>query len=78
MAPSLSGQVVDVSLTDMGGPMMGQPITIGGAMRTTSDGSTVMDGTVSFLASNAGSISHEFVILPLPDDQIEGTRPIGR
>jgi uncharacterized cupredoxin-like copper-binding protein len=76
-APNLPGQVVGVSLTNMGGPMMGRPNGNGGAMRMTADRSTVSHGTVSFLATNAGSISHELVLLPLPDDQIAGTRPIG-
>lgn len=76
-APNLSGQVVSVSLTNMGGPMMGPRNPRGGAMRMTADRSTVVRGTVSFLANNAGSISHELAILPLPDDQIAGTRPIG-
>ncbi|HEY8701251.1 MAG TPA: sulfocyanin-like copper-binding protein [Arthrobacter sp.] len=76
-APSIAGQVVGVSLTNMGGPMMGRPHGIGGAMRMTADRSTVVHGKVSFLATNAGSLSHELVILPLPDDQIAGTRPVG-
>jgi uncharacterized cupredoxin-like copper-binding protein len=76
-APNLSGQVVGVSLTNMGGPMMGRRNGMGGAMRMTTDRNTVVHGTVSFLATNAGNISHELLILPLPDDQIPGTRPIG-
>ncbi len=78
VAPDLPGQLVSVSLTNMGGPMMGRPNPImGGAMRMTADRSTVAHGTVSFLVTNGGTISHELVILPLPADQIPGTRPIG-
>jgi uncharacterized cupredoxin-like copper-binding protein len=75
--PDLPGQVVDVSLINVGGPMMGRPDGIGGAMRMTADRSMVMHGTVSFLAINSGSISHELVILPLPDELIPGTRMVG-
>ena len=49
----------------------------GGAMRLSSDHSTALDGTVSFLETNTGSITHEMVILPLPDSQVVGARPIG-
>lgn len=77
-APSLSGQVVSVSLTNMGGPIMGRRNgMMDGAMRMTADRSTVAHGPVSFLVTNGGSVSHELVILPLPADQIAGTRPIG-
>jgi uncharacterized cupredoxin-like copper-binding protein len=78
LAPTLSGPVVNVSLTNMGGPMMRRPNRMmDGAMRMMADRSTVAHGTVSFLVTNAGTISHELVILPLPDNQIPGTRPIG-
>jgi uncharacterized cupredoxin-like copper-binding protein len=78
-APNLPGTVVNVSLTNMGGPMMGRRdgMMDGGAMRLTADRTTVAHGTVSFLVTNAGSISHEMAILILPDAQIAGTRPIG-
>ena len=78
VVPDLPGQVVGVSLTDMAGPMMRRPNgMMGGAMRMAADRSTVAHGTVSFLVTNAGSVRHELVILPLPDNQIPGTRPIG-
>ena len=79
VAPSLAGTVVHVTLTNMGGPMMGQRggMMSGGVMRLNADKATVASGTVSFLATNNGSISHELVILPLPDSQIAGTRQIG-
>jgi uncharacterized cupredoxin-like copper-binding protein len=77
--PNLSGTVVDVTLTNMGGPMMGGgngPLS-GGAMRLSADRTTVRRGTVSFLVTNGGGITHEMVVLPLPESQIVGTRPIG-
>lgn len=78
VAPNLTGPVVNVSLTNMGAPMMRRPNgMMGGAMRMTADQSTVAHGPVSFLVTNAGTISHELVILPLPESQIPGTRPIG-
>jgi uncharacterized cupredoxin-like copper-binding protein len=77
--PSLPGTVVDATLVNMGGPMMrGQDGSMmGGMMRLSMDRSTVAVGQVTFLAVNAGNINHELVVLPLPADQIVGTRPIG-
>ena len=78
-APSLPGTVVNVSLADMGGAMMGQGsgMMSGGSMRLSADHATVPHGTVSFLATNGGSINHEMVILPLPAAQSVGARPTG-
>jgi len=85
-APSLPGTVVNVSLADMGGSMMGQRgammgqgggMMSGGSMRLSSDHATVPHGTVSFLVTNGGSINHEMVILPLPASQSVGARPTG-
>jgi uncharacterized cupredoxin-like copper-binding protein len=78
-APSLPGTVVNVSLEDMGGSMMGQRggMMSGGSMRLSADHATVPHGTVSFLATNGGSINHEMVILPLPASQSVGARPTG-
>lgn len=77
-APRLPGTVVNISLTNMGGPMMGQrrAMMFRGAMRLTADRDTVPHGTVSFLVTNQGNIKHEMVVLPLPDSQAVGTRPI--
>jgi uncharacterized cupredoxin-like copper-binding protein len=77
--PNLSGTVVNALLTNMGGPMMGlgNGMMYGGAMRLSTDHATVAHGTVSFLVTNGGSISHELVLLLLPESQIVGTRPIG-
>jgi uncharacterized cupredoxin-like copper-binding protein len=76
--PNLSGSVVNISLTNMGGPMMGGggPM-FGGAMELSADRATVQGGKVSFLVTNGGSVTHELVILPLPASQIVGTRRIG-
>jgi uncharacterized cupredoxin-like copper-binding protein len=79
--PNLPGAVVNVSVTNMGGPMMGGAGmgggVRGGMMRLTADATSVPHGTVSFVATNLGSINHELVILPLPGNQIVGTRPQG-
>jgi uncharacterized cupredoxin-like copper-binding protein len=76
--PDLPGTVVNVSLTSMGGPMMGGRNHMGGGvMRLSVDRATVPTGSVSFVASNFGSIDHELVILPLGDNQGAGMRPIG-
>ena len=78
-APKLPGTVVNVSLTNMGGPMMGgQGNTMmgRGSMGLIVDHATVPHGTVSFFVTNDGSINHEMVVLPLADSQAAGTRPI--
>lgn len=77
--PSLAGTVVKVSLTDMGGSMMGQGAGMmsGGSMFLSADQTTVPRGTVSFLVTNSGAFNHEMVILPLPASQAVGTRPTG-
>ncbi|WP_432397263.1 sulfocyanin-like copper-binding protein [Pseudarthrobacter sp. L19] len=65
--PALTGTQVNVTLTNMGGPVM-RPRNgmMGGAMRLRADRGAVPHGTVSFLVTNAGNISHEMVILPCP------------
>ena len=78
VVPNLAGTVVDVTLTNMGGPMMGQGASmVGGMMRVSVDRATVPHGAVSLLAFNGGSVNHELVVLPLADAQIVGTRPLG-
>lgn len=74
--PALPGTLIDVTATDMGGPMMGGPRRVGG-MRLTADRATVQRGEVSFLVTNAGRLAHEMMILPLPGTQIAGTRVTG-
>ena len=76
--PDLPGTVVNVSLTSMGGAMMGGRNPMGGGvMRLGVDRATMPAGSVSFVAANFGSIDHELVILPLGDNQRAGLRPIG-
>ena len=77
-APTLPGTVVDVNLSDMGammgpwgrgmmGMMMGPRMMPGmGMMRIFVNPSTVPAGQVSFRAINTGGLSHELVVLPLP------------
>ena len=79
-APKLPGTVVNVSLTNMGGSMMGgQTNTMmgRGAMGLNADHATVPHGTVSFLVTNDGSIDHEMVVLPLAGSQTAGARSVG-
>jgi uncharacterized cupredoxin-like copper-binding protein len=78
-APNLPGTVIDVTLTNMGGPMMdrGNGITDGGAMRLSTDRPTATHGEISFLVTNGGSVTHELIILPLRGSQIVGTRRSG-
>ena len=71
--PNLPGTVVDVTLTNAGGPMMGRA---GGMMRLVATPTSVASGQVSFVATNTGSVNHELVVLPLPGNQIVGTRAI--
>ena len=79
VVPALPGTVVDATLINMGGPMTrdSKGSMMGGMMRLSLDRSTVAAGQVTFLAVNAGNINHELVVLPLPTDQIVGTRSIG-
>jgi hypothetical protein len=65
----------------MGGPMMGGPM-MGGAARTTMmqvlvTPSTAPAGTVSLRVTNTGVMTHELVVLPLPDGQAVGDRAVG-
>jgi len=79
-APKLSGTVVNVSLTNMGGSMMdgrGNGMMGGGVMGLSVDHATVPHGTVSFLVTNDGSIDHEMVVLPLASSQTAGARSAG-
>jgi len=80
VAPKLPGTVVNVSLTNMGGSMMGgqgNAMMGGGAMGLSADHATAPHGTVSFLVTNDGSIDHEMVVLPLDGSRTAGARPAG-
>jgi len=75
-APALPGQMVDVTLSDMGGMMGGRMMGGGHMMNVAASPSTVAAGAVSFRVWNAGMMVHEFVVLPLSPAGA-GTRPIG-
>ncbi len=78
--PNLAGAVVNVSLINSGGPMMGGAPgggVRGGMMRLTAQPASVPHGVVSFVATNLGSVNHELVILPLAAAEIPGTRQPG-
>ncbi|MCI4660079.1 sulfocyanin-like copper-binding protein [Cryobacterium zhongshanensis] len=47
-----------------------------GAMSLSIDHAHIGQGSVSLLAANDGSISHELVVLPMSDSQAVGTRTI--
>lgn len=67
--PVLSGRRVTVTLTDMGGSMMGAP-----RMWVVSDQPTITAGTVTFVAVNTGGFTHELVVLPLSGGETAGAR----
>lgn len=85
--PALPGHVVNVTIGDMMGAMMGGPHghtpSVGpgwhgmGMMWLRTTPSTVPAGTVSLRVFNAGALTHEVVVLPLPAGQAVGERPIG-
>ncbi|WP_298229011.1 sulfocyanin-like copper-binding protein [Gryllotalpicola sp.] len=79
VVPAQSAPVVNVTVTNMGGPMVGGSTGMmrAGAMRLVADTATVQHGTVTFLVSNRGSVSHEMLILPLQGSQLAGERAIG-
>ncbi len=85
-APRLAGAVVDVTLADMGGGMMGGPSGTGsmmsgsrgmGVARVFANPGVVAAGTVSLRAVNQGAATHELVVLPLPAGQAAGARAVG-
>ncbi len=86
VTPQLPGTVVNVALTDMGGPMMGNDTGMmggsgdsgmsSGVMGLRLDQAQVAHGSVTFLATNDGNIDHELVVLPLSDSQSVGTRSV--
>ncbi|GAA3367961.1 hypothetical protein GCM10020367_64490 [Streptomyces sannanensis] len=75
-APALKGQVVAVTLADMGPGMMGGPDRPD-AMRLFVSPGTVATGTVSLRVFNAGVRTHELLVLPLPGGQAVGQRSTG-
>ena len=75
-APNLPGALVQVTLANMGGAMMGAAQG-GPTMRIFTNIATVPTGTVSLRVANTGTLVHELVVLPLPAGQRVGHRPIG-
>ncbi|MGW1028789.1 sulfocyanin-like copper-binding protein [Streptomyces sp. NPDC002577] len=85
--PALPGHVVDVTVGDMMGAMMGGPYSHTrsggpgwqgmGMMWLRTSPSTVPAGTVSLRVFNTGALTHEVVVLPLPAGKAVGERPIG-
>jgi len=87
-APRLAGAVVEVTLADMGGGMMGGPSGPGSMMggsgrigmgmaRVFASPDVVAAGTVSLRVVNQGAATHELVVLPLPAGQAAGARAVG-
>jgi uncharacterized cupredoxin-like copper-binding protein len=72
---ALPGQTVDVVLSDMGGMMSSGMMGGHGMFTVTVDLSVVDAGDVSFRVWNRGTMTHEFLVLPLPLDGA-GTRPV--
>jgi uncharacterized cupredoxin-like copper-binding protein len=73
-APALSGAVIDITLTDMGGHMgYGR----GGMMTVRVSPTSSVAGTVSLRVTNAGRLTHELVVLPLARDARPGQRAVG-
>lgn len=79
--PSLSGTVVEVTAVDMGhinsGGMMNGYRYAMPTMRLFAIPATAPAGLVSLLVRNAGSRTHELVVLPLTDGASAGTRTVG-
>lgn len=91
--PALPGTVVDVTLTDMEGMMgpgmrgngpsgpgannNRYPWPRRGTTRVFVNPSTVPAGQVSLRVRNKGALTHEVVVLPLPQGQFPGQRVIG-
>ena len=72
---SLPGTQVTVVLSDMGAMMNGG--MMGGRMMLHLAPQTVPAGTVSILALNHGTVTHELVVLPLASGASAGTRAVG-
>jgi uncharacterized cupredoxin-like copper-binding protein len=72
---SLPGTQVTVVLADMGAMMNGGMMS--GRMMLRFAPQTVPAGTVSFVALNHGTVTHELVVLPLASGASAGTRTVG-
>lgn len=74
--PALSGQHVTVTLSDMpGASMMGSGM-MNGWMMLRAVPATVSAGTISLIAVNHGTRTHELVVLPLAADTAAGQRAV--
>ncbi|MFD8706402.1 sulfocyanin-like copper-binding protein [Kitasatospora sp. NPDC059648] len=77
-APALPGRVVEVTAGDRGpGMMSGGPGRHMAMMRLQASANSVPAGEVSLLVLNAGALTHEVIVLPLPAGQAAGERPVG-
>ncbi len=75
---SLPGDIVNVTLADMGmTQMMGGTAPLGAHMRLRSSPATIPAGQISLVASNLGWRTHELVILPLAGRAVAGQRVPG-
>ncbi|MGW2938686.1 sulfocyanin-like copper-binding protein [Streptomyces sp. NPDC001156] len=84
--PTLAGRVVDVTMDDMGRMMGGPhgPTPVGGRpgrhgmgmMRLVAHPATVPAGKVTLRVVNAGSLTHEVLVLPLPAGRATGERVV--
>jgi len=68
------GEVVNVTLSDRGGVMMGGNNLMMVSLAATPN--VVTNGTITFVATNVGAMNHEFLVLPAPIDGV-GTRSSG-
>ncbi|MFJ1549812.1 hypothetical protein [Streptomyces sp. NPDC088246] len=82
-APPLSGHLVEVASADMGPGMTGRPSGPGCGwigvcmMRLIAHPTTVTTKTVSLRAVDAGHLTHQAMVLPLPAEQGPGQLPTG-
>ena len=74
---ALAGQVVTVMLGDMGDASMMGRWWRGRSMMLRTTPQTVRAGTVTLLALNHGTRTHELVVLPLANGAQVGTRSVG-
>ncbi len=72
----LPGAVVGVVVGDMGGRMRGMGDRMPGRMFLSTDRLDVPAGRVSLRVTNAGTVDHEVVVLPLGADQRIGQRTV--
>lgn len=69
-----AGAVVNVTLSDRGGAMMGDGNST--MVSLVASPRWVSSGTVTFVATNLGALDHELLVFPASPDGV-GTRPVG-